>query len=139
MCFDTVDREEIGEVIAYKIFTSRSGILSGSHYSIDGGYPYHDEIGYNSKGKYRAKECTIFTNGFELFGIIRTRYNTGFHAYINEEDAYKVSGDSWVGMCDIILRKVKLSGKLTFGTQHGFDAVCGEFMEILEDSVEKEG
>ena len=122
MCLTTVDREEVGEIVAYKVFDGTNlpkDCFSGLYYDINGNHYINKRGCYKTGVKYEAMRNRIGD----------CPYVSGFHAYLDEDDAKRGLEGTW--NANLSIQRVKLSGRLTFG-KNGYDAVSGEFMEILE-------
>lgn len=54
-------------------------------------------------------------------------YYAGFHAFLNEEDALKWKGRGLMSRINLVIRKVKLTGRKTYGIQFA----GGEALEVV--------
>jgi len=130
MCLNSITKTEVGEIVAYKVFSKPNSRLRGVYFGPNGDNPCFDKHCYVPGKKYVAHRVSIPT--FDGWLNKDESYITGFHAYIKMKDAEKYILDNPNTLSDCVVQKVKLSGELSFGDQGPLPSVCGEFMEILE-------
>lgn len=143
MCLDTFSSEEFitEPITAWKVFRSESwGFLT----------PYmparftkfnvwcNAEYGEINKGTSRKPHyiCTTDFTGRE--------YIAGFHAFPDEEDAYKflryieyVFHNINQPEAKFVVIKILLKGNITYGMDNHLDAVVGTEMMLVGDQIEK--
>ena len=128
MCLDKVDEVTKEYTEGYKIFTVRGNFVSPEFFNTYKKFPLQEWIEDESDYNIWYDNCTYYSH-----------YKSGFHFFVNLEDAYEWMGDSTIdcGIFKIQVRNIVASGKQRlYGIVKSKNAKVGVAKEMyIEEEV----